>query len=167
MLAVCSGLVGYLSVRAKNHSMATACFSLSAVSAMLAVVPFLSAILPMAPLISPGGGKTTASEPVEVDLALAIVSLLQVRVHFDDWIPSFPFPTVTLLVCHCLGRHCLRLSCCRRHDESCGGDAAAECYCWRSGGRGKRWKSMEQRKWWVCGEVETVTHSQCPNVHAK
>ena len=92
MLAVCSGLVGYLSVRAKNHTMATASFSLSAVGAMLAVVPFISAILPMAPLISAGGKSTTsASEPVEVDLALAIVSMLQVRAHLTRiyFTPSF------------------------------------------------------------------------------
>ncbi|KAI1730195.1 hypothetical protein Ddc_02880 [Ditylenchus destructor] len=82
---VCAGLVGYFSVRHRSYCMAVSCFVISIINAVLVFVPFLSGILPLIPLLSAAqstNGKPRISingtnEPIEVDLALAILSLLQ------------------------------------------------------------------------------------------
>uniref|UniRef100_A0A915DCE3 G-protein alpha subunit n=1 Tax=Ditylenchus dipsaci TaxID=166011 RepID=A0A915DCE3_9BILA len=80
---VCAGLIGYFAVRHRSYCMAVSCFVLSIINAVLVFVPFLSGILPLIPLLTAASsGKPSISingtnEPIEVDLALSILSLLQ------------------------------------------------------------------------------------------
>jgi len=79
---VCAGLIGYFAVRQKSACLAVACFVLSMINAVLVFVPFLSGLLPLIPMMSSASKQPSISisggnEPIEVDLALAILSMLQ------------------------------------------------------------------------------------------
>ncbi|KAI6185565.1 hypothetical protein M3Y98_00037700 [Aphelenchoides besseyi] len=80
--AIIAGLIGNLAARNSNYSLAVASYVHSLVNALLSVVPFVSAILPMIPLLGIKSGAaflqlSDSTEPLEADFVLAIFSLVQ------------------------------------------------------------------------------------------
>uniref|UniRef100_A0A1I8B694 Uncharacterized protein n=1 Tax=Meloidogyne hapla TaxID=6305 RepID=A0A1I8B694_MELHA len=79
--AICNGLVGFFASHNKSFSMFVATFLLCALNVVFIFVPFLSGILPLVPLLStnnkPHISLTSTKEPIEVDIGLAVLALMQ------------------------------------------------------------------------------------------
>nr|CAD2200737.1 unnamed protein product [Meloidogyne enterolobii] len=85
--AICNGLVGFFASHNKSFSMFVATFLLCALNVVFIFVPFLSGILPLVPLLSTNNKShislTSTKEPVEVDIGLAVLALMQLATAFS------------------------------------------------------------------------------------
>uniref|UniRef100_A0A915MBH4 Uncharacterized protein n=1 Tax=Meloidogyne javanica TaxID=6303 RepID=A0A915MBH4_MELJA len=85
--AICNGLVGFFASHNKSFSMFVATFLLCALNVVFIFVPFLSGILPLVPLLSTNNKShislTSTKEPVEVDIGLAVLALMQAINFFN------------------------------------------------------------------------------------
>uniref|UniRef100_A0A914CRT3 Uncharacterized protein n=1 Tax=Acrobeloides nanus TaxID=290746 RepID=A0A914CRT3_9BILA len=77
---MCAGLLGVFAARHRSYCAAVSSFVHSTINAVLAAVPFLSGLLPILPFAyqkQPHVSFSSTDEPLEVDFALALLSVGQ------------------------------------------------------------------------------------------